>query len=322
MGVGLRAAVAPVQRSNALAAPIVETDGLTKRYGEFVALDHCDLRIAPGEVFGLLGPNGAGKTTLIRLLLGYLQPTSGQALICGLDCQRQSVSVRRMVGYLPAEARMPRHLRGRAVLEFLSQMHPGGSLTRALERAAEFDLDLTRRVAFMSTGMRQKLGLCAVLSLDVPLLILDEPTANLDPTTRSIILRHVIRARDAGRTVVFSSHVLSETEEVCERVVFVRSGRIALEQTMSELRQRHRIVVELAGSLPQPPEALARQIEVQVRPHDGWQLDVSGELTPVLHWLSQLQVTRMRIEPLGLRSVYEAVHHGDPSYQLDEEGRP
>jgi ABC-2 type transport system ATP-binding protein len=304
------------------AQPILWAEGLTKRYGHFTALDGCDLRVHRGEVFGLLGPNGAGKTTLIRLWMGFLKPTAGRAEICGLDCQRDSVAVRRQVGYLPAEARLPRHLRGRSVLEFFARMHPGGNLPRALELAELLELDLSRRVAFMSTGMRQKLGLCTVLSLDVPLLILDEPTANLDPTIRHHVLRLVADARAAGRTVIFSSHVLSETEEVCERVVFVRRGRIAFEQSMSDLRQRHRIIVSLPDGLPPRPTTIERTIEAQRRRNDEWQLDVAGDLSHVLQWLSHLPVQRMRIEPLGLRSVYEAVHRGDPSFHLDDEARP
>src|SRR5687768_5360529 len=160
---------------------IVQTHQLTKSYGPLAALADCSLGVEPGEVYGLLGPNGAGKTTLIRILLGYLRPTSGWAKIAGLDCHRQSVAVRRQVAYLPAEASMFPHMRGREALAFFSEIRPGGDLQRSLKLAERLELDLSRRVSFMSTGMKQKLAVAATLAAGTPLLILDEPTANLDP---------------------------------------------------------------------------------------------------------------------------------------------
>src|SRR5688500_11010160 len=163
---------------------LIETQSLTKRYGTIAALDDCTLTVPPGEVFGLLGPNGAGKTTLMRLLLGYLQPTSGTARVDGLDCYRQSVQVRQRVAYLPAEARLFSTMRGRDVLAFFADVRPGGDLNRSKKLAERLELDLSRRVAFMSTGMKQKLALSATLAAQTPLMILDEPTANLDPSIR------------------------------------------------------------------------------------------------------------------------------------------
>ena len=203
---------------------LIETHSLTKRYRDLAALDDCTFGVARGEVFGLLGPNGAGKTTLLRLLLGYLKPASGRALIDGLDCYRQSVRVRRVVSYLPGEARLFRSMRGRQVLKFFAEIRPEGNLQRSIELAERLELELSRRVAYMSTGMRQKLALAATLAADTPLVILDEPTSNLDPTVRGIVLDLVSEARRHGCTVVFSSHVLSEVEAVCDRVAFLRRG--------------------------------------------------------------------------------------------------
>jgi len=194
--------------------PLVTTQNLTKIYGPVTALDACTLAVQPGEVFGLLGPNGAGKTTLIRLLLGYLKPTSGSARIADKDCERQSVQVRRQVSYLPAEAALFPHMRATDVLRFFYEIRPGGNWKRYLEAAARLELtELSRKVSYMSTGMKQKLALAATLAADTPLYILDEPTANLDPSVRSTVLAMVAGLRDAGRTVIFSSHVLSEVEE-------------------------------------------------------------------------------------------------------------
>jgi len=287
---------------------LIETHALTKRYREVAALDDCTLAVGRGEIFGLLGPNGAGKTTLLRLLLGYLQPTSGRACIDGLDCYRQSVRVRRVVSYLPGEARLFRAMRGRQVLKFFAEIRPEGNLHRSIQLADRLELDLSRRVAFMSTGMRQKLALAATLAADTPLVILDEPTSNLDPTVRGIVLDLVAEARGLGRTVVFSSHVLSEVETVCDRVAFLRSGRLVHTQVMAELRLRHRIRARLIGTLPPAPEGLDRDLIVQTSSEGHVTIETPGELSPLLRWLSSAPLEQMSVEPVGLRTLYDRLH--------------
>jgi len=286
----------------------IETRQLTKRYGSITALEDCTLGIRRGEVFGLLGPNGAGKTTLLRLLLGYLTPTSGGATIDGLDCHHQSVQVRQRTSYLPGEARLFRQMRGRKVLKFFAEVRPGGNLNRSLELAERLELNLSRRVAFMSTGMRQKLALAATMAADTPLVILDEPTSNLDPTVRGVVSEMVAEAREQGRTVVFSSHVLSEVEDVCDRVAFLRDGRLVHVQVMHDLKRRHRIRAVLAGPLDPPPGELAGELSIQ---HDeGGQvvIETPGELAPLLKWLSTLPMQEMNVQPVGLRTLYDRIH--------------
>jgi ABC-2 type transport system ATP-binding protein len=287
---------------------LIDIQGLTKRYGRIAALQDCTLQIGHGEVFGLLGPNGAGKTTLLRLLMGYLKPTSGSAAIDGLDCHRRSVEVRRRTSYLPGEARLFRTMRGRKVLQFFAEVRPGGDFQRSLDMAGRLELDLSRRVAFMSTGMRQKLALVATLAADTPLVILDEPTANLDPTIRGIVAQMVTEARQRGRTVLFSSHVLSEVEDVCDRVAFLRSGRLAHLQIMHDLKRRHRIRAVLTGPWRPPPDPLAEELSVR-RDADGHvAIETPGELAPVLQWLSTMTLEEMNVQPVGLRALYDRVH--------------
>lgn len=294
--------------AEAAAAVLVETQDLTKTYGAVAALRECTLGVEPGEVFGLLGPNGAGKTTLIRLLLGYLRPTSGWARVAGIDCQRSSVEVRRQVSYLPAEASLFPNMRGTDVLRFFADIRPGGDLQRALLLAGRLELDLARKVSFMSTGMRQKLALAATLAVDAPLYILDEPTANLDPTVRATVLAMVAEARQRGSTVMFSSHVLSEVEEVCDRVVILRAGQPVFTQVMAGLRQQHRILATLNGPLPPPPAWLQGELKVVNRASGEVAIETPGELAPLLGWLSTLPLNDVRIEPVGLRAVYERYH--------------
>ena len=291
---------------------LVETHNLTKRYGDVVALDGCTLSVQHGEVLGLLGPNGAGKTTLLRLLLGFLRPSAGEARIDGWDCYRESVRARSVVSYLPGEARLFRRMRAWGVLRFFAEIRPGGDPSRAAELAERLELDLNRRVAYMSTGMRQKLALAVTLAAETPLVILDEPTSNLDPTIRSVVADLVAEARQRGRTVVFSSHVLSEVEQVCDRVAFLRGGKLVHLQVMAELKRRHRIRVKLQGELPAAPPELAAELRI-TRGEDAGEatIETAGHLPIVLRWLASAPLTEVVWEPVGLDSLYRRLHAAD-----------
>ena len=294
--------------THSLLQPFIATDGLTKRYGEFAALQDCTLAVQPGEVCGLLGPNGAGKTTLLRLLLGFLKPTSGTATIGGLDCRRDSTAVHERVAYLPGDVRLFRGLRGREVLRFFAEVRPGGNVARSEQVCERLGLDPSGPVASMSTGMRQKLALAAVLSMDTPLVILDESTSNLDPTVRGTVSTLVREAQAAGRTVLFSSHVLSEVEQTCDRVLLLRGGKIVHEQRLSELRRRHRIHADLLSELPPIPTDIAESLTITSREKRSISWETTGELAPLLGWIATLPLAEIRIEPIGLQSVYEKFH--------------
>ncbi len=299
---------------------LIETRQLTKRYGAVTALEGCSLSVPQGEVLGLLGPNGAGKTTLLRILLGYIRPSAGSAVIGGLDCHRQSVEVRRRTAYLPGEVRLFGQMRGRDVLRFFAEVRPGGDLRRSQELAERLELRLTARVAAMSTGMRQKLALAATLAVDAELMILDEPTSNLDPTVRRVIARIVDEIRRQGRTVLFSSHVLSEVEEVCDRVAFLRAGRLAHMQAMRDLKRRHRIRALLSGPIPTPPKELAGELVIGRDAAGAVVIETPGEVAPLLRWLATLPLTEMDVQPVGLRSLYDRIHAAD-SGQAAESAR-
>lgn len=288
--------------------PLVRTCGLTKRYGPHEALVDCDLEIPRGEIFGLLGPNGSGKTTLLRLLLGFLRATAGRASVAGLDCHQQSLAVRAEVAYLPGEVRLFPHLRLRQVQELLCGLHPRGQLDQARRLADRLSLDLSRPVAACSTGMRQQLALTAALAIDTPLIILDEPTANLDPTVRGHVLEMLREARATGRTVLFSSHVLAESEAVCDRVVILRRGRVVGGAEMASLARRHRLRARLTGPLPPIPPTLATELEIMNSSDGQIALLTTGELAPLLGWLATLPLREIRIEPVGLGAVYEEYH--------------
>ena len=289
---------------------LVSTVGLTKRYGAFTALDDCTLGVAEGETFGLLGPNGAGKTTLIRLLLGFITPSAGTASVAGHDCVHDSVRVRAATAYLPGEARLFRRMNGDQVLDFFARLRSGCDRQRATAIARRLDLDCGRQVARMSTGMRQKLALAMVLATEARLMILDEPTANLDPTARAEVLELVRECRTAGRTVIFSSHVLSEVEESCDRVAILRSGQVVHEQSLDHLRRCHRIRARLAGPFAGVPAALADRVAVAAADAGRIVLEASDSLAPLLGWLATLPLEEVQVEPVGLAAVYDRFHRG------------
>src|SRR3954453_22349222 len=286
---------------------IIETQGLSKRYGGVSALEDCTLSGARGEVFGLLGPNGAGKTTLLRLLMGFLRPTRGRAAIGGRDCWAESVAVHADVSYLPGDVRLPRGMKGREALSFFARLRERGD-AEGVRVAERLGLDLSRKVAQMSTGMRQKLALAAVLAVDAPLLILDEPTSNLDPTVRSVVLQLIREMQADGRTIVFSSHIIPEAGQVCDRVAILRAGRVVHDQPMQEIQRGHRIRARVASALPAVPETLARKVTVSQHPGADVTIDAPGDLAPILGWLATLPLSEVKIEPIGLQAVYEQFH--------------
>lgn len=288
----------------------VETQSLTKRYSQVIALDDCTLQIQQGEVFGLLGPNGAGKTTLLRLIMGFLNPTSGKAFIDGLDCYRNRVEAHKKVAYLPGDARLFRTMRGKDVLRFFAGIRADTDLTRALKIANRLELDLSRWVVFMSTGMRQKLALSVVLAVNAPLLILDEPTANLDPNVRGEIMEMVKEAQAAGRTVIFSSHVLPEVEDTCDRVGILRKGKLVHTQLMKDLKMQHRVhaILHEGEHLLPVPDELQGQMTVMDQGDNRVLIETPGELSTILHWLANSPLRDVYVQPVGLRSVYDQYH--------------
>ncbi len=288
-------------------APLLYAEKLTKEYGRFRALDELDLSIAAGEVVGLLGPNGSGKTTALRLFLGFLRATAGRASIDGQDCWRDSVEVRKRVTYLPGELRLYDSMTGRQIVHFLGKLRGDTPGKEVDDLARRLDVDPDKKLTHMSSGMKRKIALLAVLVPKVPLIILDEPTNTLDPTMRDEFLDQIRLAKAAGKAILFSSHVLQEVEAVCDRVAILRKGKLVHLQPMAELREARRIRGVFTGAAPThgPDDTPLSPGAVT----DGrLDLEHRGPLPELLAWLGRLSVTDLRIEPLGLGKIYRSFH--------------
>ncbi len=222
----------------------IRTEGLTKYYGRTLGIVDVDLEVRPGEIFGFLGPNGAGKSTTIRVLLDLIRPSSGRVEVLGLDAQADTVRVRGAVGYLPGEASFYEELSGDAFLDLVARVGNREPSRRA-ELLKRLELESSRKIARYSRGMKQKLAIVAALQHDPELLILDEPTSGLDPLVQQEFYAILREFSALGRTVFFSSHVLSEVERLCDRVAVIREGRIVTVDEIAALREKmvRRLVV-------------------------------------------------------------------------------
>ncbi|MGV9724449.1 ABC transporter ATP-binding protein [Nocardia beijingensis] len=228
---------------------IIEVRDLRKTFGHVTALDGLDLTVAEGEIHGFLGPNGAGKSTTIRVLLGILRATGGQARLFGRDPWADAVALHRELAYVPGDVTLWPSLSGGETIDLLSRMRGGLDERRRDELIERFDLDPRKKARTYSKGNRQKVALVAALASDAPLLLLDEPTSGLDPLMEQVFRECVREARERGATVLLSSHILSEVEVLCDRVTIIRAGRTVESGSLSDLRHLSRtsITAELTG---------------------------------------------------------------------------
>ncbi len=211
--------------------------GLRKTFGQTVALDQLDLEVTTGEVHGFVGPNGSGKSTTIRVLLGLLRADAGEAVLLGGDPWRDTVALHRRLAYVPGEVSLWPQLSGGEAIDLLGRLRGGFDRARKAELLERFELDPTKTGRSYSKGNRQKVALVAALASDVELLILDEPTSGLDPLMESVFQQCIEEANADGRTVLLSSHILSEVEALCDRVSILRLGRVVQRGTLEDLRR-------------------------------------------------------------------------------------
>jgi ABC-2 type transport system ATP-binding protein len=294
------------------APPAIATLALTKDYGARRGIFDLGLSVRQGEVFGFLGPNGAGKTTTIKLLMGLIHPTRGSATIFGLDCERESVAVKRRVGYVPGETPQFGGWRGSEIVAYVAGLRGVVPDAVIAGLAKRLDLDLGRRYREYSHGNRQKLLLVLAFMHGPPLLILDEPTGGLDPLHQQVFFELVHEAREAGTTVFLSSHVLSEVERVCDRVGIVRGGALVTVGALEELigARARRIEVAFAGT---PPIARLRAVPgLEKLEVTGDRITgiLRGEMQPLLGAIAGERIVDLQSREPSLEEIFLSYYSG------------
>jgi ABC-2 type transport system ATP-binding protein len=300
----------------------IQTDRLTKFYGSERGVEDLDLEVRMGEVFGFLGPNGAGKTTTIRLLLDLIRPTSGSAFVLGQDAQREGVGLRRLVGYVPGELALYGHLTGAENLRFLGALREGVDWALVDELADRLTCDLARKVRELSTGNKRKVALIQAFMHRPELLILDEPTAGLDPLVQHEFYALLHEVRQEGRAVFLSSHLLPEVQRVCDRVAFVRDGRLLAVEDVAAIAGK--AVYEIEITFAEAPTAawFAALPGVSDVTCDGAALRfrLSGPFDPVLKETAAHAVLALTSREPDLEDVFLAYYGNAADGRRGEDG--
>ncbi|MCP9958046.1 ABC transporter ATP-binding protein [Streptomyces sudanensis] len=279
--------------------------GLHKSFGRARALTGLDLTVATGEVHGFLGPNGSGKSTTIRVLLGLLRADSGTARLLGRDPWQDAVELHRRVAYVPGDVTLWRNLSGGEVIDLYGRLRGGLDRARRAELLERFELDPTKKGRTYSKGNRQKVALVAAFASDVDVLVLDEPTSGLDPLMEGVFQTCVREERDRGRTVLLSSHILSEVESLCDRVSIIRKGRTVESGSLAELRHLTRTSVE--AELAAPPNGLSQLPGVHDLRVEGNRVRLQADtdrLDAVLRCLTEAGVRSLTSAPPTLEELF------------------
>ncbi len=293
--------------------PAIELTDVHKRYRSGGGISGVSLDVHPGEVYGFLGPNGAGKSTSIRLILDLIRPDSGRIEVLGLDARRDSVEVHRHVGYLPGELSLYDRFTGRGLLGHLASLRHDRGQPDIDPLAERFDLELDRRIGELSKGNKQKVGLVQALMGSPEVLVLDEPTSGLDPLAQREV-HHALRERcEAGAAVLLSSHVLSEVDQVADRVGILRNGSLVATETMSALRARSVHHVEIRTSEPLSVGEVEAIPGASVSHLDGTRCVVAlaGPVDPLIKFLAHHQVLELRIGEADLEQTFLSYYSDD-----------
>ena len=304
----------------AVSETAIRAERLTKLYGSDRGVLELDFSVAAGEVFGFLGPNGAGKTTTIRLILDLIRPTQGRIEVFDRD-PRRDVTVRRRIGYLPGDLRLYERLTARELCRYFGHLRDLHGLRRAEEYAVRLELPLDRPIGSLSKGNRQKVGLVQAFMHEPDLLVLDEPTAGLDPLIQQTFYEIVGEARQAGATVFLSSHVLPEVQHVADRVALIRDGRLVLIAAVDELRAHASTRVEVTFADVTPPAAAFTQLSGvrEIERHGQTVLfALQGEADPLIKALARFRVLGIDSHEADLEDIFLNLYRGEEARDAAE----
>ncbi len=287
---------------------VIETDRLSKSYGPFRGIVDVDLLVVQGEIFGFLGPNGAGKTTTIRILLDLIRPTSGRAKVFGIETSSDPVAIHRRIGYLPGEWNLYDRLTGAETITYFANLRGGFDRAYVDQLVQRLDLDPARRFREYSKGNKQKVGLICALQHRPELLILDEPTSGLDPLIQQTFNEILFEARNEGRTVFLSSHIISEVERTCDRVAIIREGRIVRLDTVEGVRSlaAHEVELRFAEPVDAAPFVAIPGVANLVEEGRTLRMLVTGPIAPVVRLAGQYDLVDFVSREPSLEEVFLA----------------
>ena len=301
---------------------VIALEKLTKSYGPNRGIIDVDLAVEQGEIFGFLGPNGAGKTTTIRTMLDLIRPTSGRALVFGIESSADPVAIHRRVGYIPGEFTLYDRLTGKQTLEYFANLRGGVDRAYQASLIERFELDPSRRFREYSKGNKQKVGVVIALQHRPEMLVLDEPTSGLDPLVQQTFFSTLRETVADGATVFLSSHILSEVEKSCNRVAIIRDGRLAKVDTVEALRDlaHHQVELRFSGPVPAAEfEALPGVSEVTVDDH-VLRMRVSGAITPVVQAAARYELLDFVSREPSLEETFLA-QYGREAVEVNDHGR-
>jgi len=285
---------------------VIETKGLSVYYGRHRGILDVDLRVEKGEVFGFLGPNGSGKTTTQRVLMDIIRPTAGEASMFGKDCQKESVAARERVGYLPGELSLYDNMKASQFFKMYFSLQKSNTDPKYWQMLADrLELDTSRKIRELSRGNKQKVGVVAAFMNKPDLLILDEPTTGLDPLVQQTVMEQVQEANQAGATVFFSSHILSEVEIVCDRVGIIRDGQLVTTERVQDLttQQFKRVRFEFA-TMPPANAFTQGGVTETARDEHGVTLEISENLGKVMETAVRFGITDIETIPVNLEEIF------------------
>jgi len=285
---------------------VVSIQNLVKRFGKFTALNGVNLELKEGEVYGFIGPNGAGKSTTIRVLLGILQASGGQVTVFGKDAWRDAVEIHKRIAYVPGDVNLWPNLTGGEVIDLFTRLRHQGKQSKREELIQRFDLDPSKKCRTYSKGNRQKVALVAAFAAEADLYILDEPTSGLDPLMEQVFQQCVLEAKAQGKTILLSSHILSEVEKLCDTLGIIRRGEIIETGTLAELR--HLTRTSITVQTQRPLENLATQAgvhDVQEESSGSMVFSVDTDvLGQTLNYLGQYGIQSLECAPPSLEELF------------------
>jgi len=285
---------------------IIETKNLTKYYRKIKGIEDVTFSVKQGEIFGFLGPNGAGKTTTIRTLLGLLKPTSGKAYIFGLDIEEDGIEIKQDIGYIPGDLNLYGHLTGGQLLDYFTSLR-SSDMYLLDELLSIFEVPLDRKIKGYSKGMKQKLGIIQAFMHDPELVIMDEPTASLDPLLQQEFYKFLHEEKKKGRTMFFSSHILSEVDKVCDRVAIIRDGNIVALEDVDTLKNKKGKIIRV--KIKEQPSKFRGPKQIKVK--DGWIQFVASD--DIDHWIKKLSkytILDIEISEFSLEDIFMRYYEG------------